>query len=408
MRCLGFVEEIRGLGILEKEYSKCCRLKKLEDNLSNLNTKRYKKRVLLARRDIVAFVWSLSVPRDCFFFHLHNNKLYQHKVEENKNNGYATNWFPGRQNSDLAIVWLRRELRLHDNPLFIEAAKKYRNVLPVFIYEKETESTKLHNSSSLSDCSQNLLFENLNREPDILQMCLTALRKQLKERNSNLLVIISDDATESLINLIEDTGAKGLFLSRGIFPQERIQEEKVKRKLRFDKIQVETFWTNTLHTFDSLTQRKDSIHDCDHFGKIVHDLKIPADDPAPEYLPSFPYDYIRSKQYNMDNDIVLTSQNKNNQKYPLFIAEQEALSRLTEFISSKSPKWIDHYPDAKVDTVYGRMNPFLSFGCISMRTIYRQVMESIPNSLRRYCVEMDLIFREFLMFRYLQLSLSIA
>ncbi|GJQ08243.1 hypothetical protein GpartN1_g34.t1 [Galdieria partita] len=308
---------------------------------------------------------------------------------------------------DVAIVWLRRELRLHDNIALVEAARSYRRILPLFIYENVSMTHQKQKGENSKSCilSEDLLYEDLSQEPHLLEICLMDLRKQLQQLGSNLLVIISDDAVGSLLELITNTRAQGLYFYNSVFAKERRQELELKRRLEAfsSSVNIFTFWTNTLHPFDKLVSKNTiPLEDCDQFGKYVHDWEIPKDIPSPEYLKPFPYDKLANNKYRVDHDIIL-SHKRELPSSCLFVTEREALNRLTEFVSIQTSGWIQHYPDeAMIDTKYGRMNPYLSFGCISMRTIFRRVLESIPHSLRRYCVEMDLIFREFLMFRYFQ------
>jgi len=312
------------------------------------------------------------------------------------------------QKGDVAIVWLRRELRLHDNIALVEAAKEYRRILPVFIYEEPCRTTE-HHKSKYKDrtdfaFSEDLLYEDLHEEANLLEMCLRDLKKQLQNVGSDLLVVLTSNAVESLYELIVDTGAEGLYFYRSVFAKERRQESELKRRLGSStSVNIYTFWTNTLHPFDQLIS-KSPLQDCDQFGKYIHDWDVPKDIPSPEYLKPFPYERLDGNKYVMDDNVISRMKKENHRKQPhLLVSERQALNLLSEFVSCGNGGWIQHYSDeAKIDTKYGRMNPFLSLGCISMRTIYRRVMENIPHSLRRYCVEMDLIFREFLMLRYFQ------
>ncbi|EME26966.1 hypothetical protein Gasu2_51780 [Galdieria sulphuraria] len=311
---------------------------------------------------------------------------------------------------DIAIVWLRRELRLHDNIALVEAVKSYRRILPLFIHESVSMTHQKRKDEDRGSCllSEDLLYEDLSQEHDLLEMCLKDLRKQFRQLGSDLLVIVSNNAVESLLELIRSTRAQGLYFYNSIFAKERKQELELKQRLDSNtSVNIYTFWTNTLHPFDKLIS-KSTLHleDCDQFGQYIHNWEVPKDIPSPEYLKPFPYDRLDDSKYKLDFDIISSCNQELKQKsHVLAVSEREALSRLTEFVSSQTCGWIQHYPDeAMIDTKYGRMNPYLSLGCISMRTIFRRVVDNIPHSLRRYCVEMDLIFREFLMFRYFQTS----
>ena len=48
----------------------------------------------------------------------------------------------------VAIVWFRRDLRLADNPALVEALRKYKQVLPVYIDAPEEEAPWIMGAAS--------------------------------------------------------------------------------------------------------------------------------------------------------------------------------------------------------------------------------------------------------------------
>ncbi len=110
----------------------------------------------------------------------------------------------------LAIVWFRRDLRLHDNEALSEALKCADEVLPVYIFDpREWQGTLPHSG---------LPKVGAHRARFILE-CVADLRENLRRRGSNLLLRIGKPE-EVLVKLTEENHASWVFCNR-----ERTQEE---------------------------------------------------------------------------------------------------------------------------------------------------------------------------------------
>jgi len=110
----------------------------------------------------------------------------------------------------LAIVWFRRDLRLHDNEALNDALKHAEEVLPVYIFDPREWRGTLANTG--------LPKVGPHRAKFILE-CVQDLRKNLRKRGSDLLIRIGKPE-EVLVELTRETRASWVFCNR-----ERTTEE---------------------------------------------------------------------------------------------------------------------------------------------------------------------------------------
>ena len=102
--------------------------------------------------------------------------------------------------SEPQIVWLRRDLRLADNPALFEAAKT-GPVIPVYVLDDERAKTHAYGGASRW----------------WLHHSLADLAKRLEDRGLKL-ILRQGDAVEELTKLAEETGAKTIHANRHYEP----------------------------------------------------------------------------------------------------------------------------------------------------------------------------------------------
>ena len=97
------------------------------------------------------------------------------------------------------LVWLRQDLRLHDNPALEAALRSGKPVIPVFIAPPDEEQ----GGWALGGCSKIWLHHSLAR-----------LDAALREHCGSGLVLRLGPALEELLQLITETGADTVIWSR--------------------------------------------------------------------------------------------------------------------------------------------------------------------------------------------------
>ncbi len=109
-----------------------------------------------------------------------------------------------------AIWWIRRDLRLSDNPALTEALRQAEVVVPVFILDPKLLSSEFVGQARLA-----FLFDGL-RELD----------RSLKQCGSGI-VLRQGDPLEVLADLFQETDAEGIFAEEDYSPYTRQRDKSV-------------------------------------------------------------------------------------------------------------------------------------------------------------------------------------
>ena len=139
------------------------------------------------------------------------------------------------------IAWLKNDLRVQDNPLFIYAAKEKKEVLPVFIWSPNEERT---GSEDFKPGGASKLW-------------LEHSLKELKEDLPNLILIKAENSLTALKQLIDQTKVEEVIWNFRFEPYFRLRDKEVKEELENNGLKAKVFNGNCL--FDpSLIKNKSS------------------------------------------------------------------------------------------------------------------------------------------------------
>ncbi|KQO76813.1 deoxyribodipyrimidine photo-lyase [Rhizobium sp. Leaf262] len=134
------------------------------------------------------------------------------------------------ENKDPVILWFRKDLRLADNRALAAAMDHGGPVIPVYIRDEDP-----HLDGALGGAQEWWLLHSL-----------TALSKALEAIGSKL--ILRQGASETLLkSLLKDTGATAVFWNRRYDAHGMDFDSKLKKTLREDGFQVESFAGHLLH-----------------------------------------------------------------------------------------------------------------------------------------------------------------
>ena len=126
-----------------------------------------------------------------------------------------------------ALLWLRRDLRLADNPALHAAIERGGPVIPVWILDPVAEATGSAHRWRMEGS-------------------LRALAKDLEGLNARL-ILRRGEALEVLRALVEETGAKAVFWNRLYDGPARERDEGVKSALKSDGLEAQSFNGSLLH-----------------------------------------------------------------------------------------------------------------------------------------------------------------
>lgn len=124
----------------------------------------------------------------------------------------------------VALWWIRRDLRLADNPA-LTAAARYGQVVPLFLFAPEEEE-----EAALGAASRWWLHQSL-----------VALEAALARFGATIVVRRAHAALPAILDAIREFGAEAVFWNRQYAPAQIRRDEAVKRTLRAQGLHVETF-----------------------------------------------------------------------------------------------------------------------------------------------------------------------
>ncbi|MGM9451970.1 cryptochrome/photolyase family protein [Legionella bozemanae] len=127
----------------------------------------------------------------------------------------------------IALVWFRQDLRLNDNPAFIEACSQHQFVLPLYIYDEK--------SSVLGEAQAWWLHHSL-----------TALSNSLGQLGLNL-ILHKGNPLEILLDLAKKLSVSSVYWNRCYEPFAISRDKKIKATLMESGIEVQSFNGSLFH-----------------------------------------------------------------------------------------------------------------------------------------------------------------
>ena len=277
-----------------------------------------------------------------------------------------------------AIVWLREDLRLHDNPALAHAAENYDQVIPVYLH-----ATDDHDDWSPGAASQWWLHHSLQ-----------SLQESLKHIGGRLIIRAGKPATSLLGDLITDLSVDGVFWNRQYTPIAIRRDQAIKSSLKARGVVVKSFKAGLL--FEPHEIHKDNGEPYRVFTafwkRCLQEGVNRQEQDAPESL-QLPRK-IRGDKVDSLSLLPRIGWDKGfyEQWQP---GEAVASQLLDQFIDGA----IDHYSnDRDFAAIPGtsRLSPYLHFGEISPAQIVNRVLRSHAaesRSAERYLAEIG--WREF-------------
>jgi len=175
-----------------------------------------------------------------------------------------------------ALLWYRRDLRLHDHPALTTALREYERVVPVFV---------------LDDALLHGRFASTPRTHFMLG-CLRALDEQLRARNSAL-VVRRGRPEQVLVQLAGDAGAEAALWTSDAAPYARARDRRVTDALRRGGVAARPHGgTYVVDVAKPRTQAGAPYHVFSPFFRTWRHLERRAVQPAPPALPGLPANVI--------------------------------------------------------------------------------------------------------------------
>lgn len=300
-----------------------------------------------------------------------------------------------------AIVWLRNDLRLHDNEALARAVRDAEYVLPVFCFDPRNFGKTPFGFPKVGVFRAQFLLESL-----------ADLRENLIARGGNLL--IRSGTPESVLpTLAREINAEAVYFHEEATDEELRVEEAVQEALTTIGIKVHFYWGATLMHINDVPFAPEQTPDIfTQFRKTVEKTTTPRKTfPTPQHitlpsgidastfgdLPTLTALGVEMPLPMPDGRAVL----------PFKGGETQALSRLNAYFWERD--CLKDYKETRNGLVgadySSKFSAWLAMGCLSPRYVYEEVKryeaERIQND-STYWLVFEFLWRDFFRFTALK------
>ncbi|MFO7857580.1 MAG: deoxyribodipyrimidine photo-lyase [Ectothiorhodospiraceae bacterium] len=274
------------------------------------------------------------------------------------------------------LVWLRRDLRLSDNPALAAGAAEGA-VLPVYIHAPEEEDPWQPGAASRW----------------WLHYSLAALRDALAEHGLPLILRTADSSLEALHELCRETGASRVTWNRLYEPAVIARDRRVKQALRQSGITAESYNAALLH--EPWTVSKGDGGHYQKFTPFRRALERRETPERPTDLPALTAPASTPVSEPIEALALLPRIRWDTGFQPLWTpGEVGARRRLDAFVEQR----LDDYPQAREQpAVAGTsgLSPHLHFGEIGPRQVHWAVQDTAPAGDGATAFLGEIAWREF-------------
>ncbi len=280
------------------------------------------------------------------------------------------------------IVWIRRDLRVSDNPALFNASKQECPVIPVFIWSPDEEGDWPNGSASNW----------------WLHHSLISLQRAFNKYDANL-ILREGNSVEQLTQIAKATGASAVYWNTRYEPAGAEVDKNVADHLKTVGLEVRTFASHLLHQPDVVKTGSGKPYQVftPFWKNLQRHLEVAAPFPAPATLLST-NKTTGLQSISVDELALLPAINWDADFYEAWKpGEQAAQQRLEVFVDEILPG----YPTSRdIPSLDGtsRMSPHLHFGEISPRQIWHVVSKQITHpglAEAAECYLRELAWREF-------------
>lgn len=282
------------------------------------------------------------------------------------------------------LIWLQRDLRLHDNEIFHRAGQEGHHILPVFVFD-ETESMAF--PSGLSRWSEN--------KKAFLQECLSDLRSSLSAFGVPLLYR-EGDTVQVLSELFAAHSIDEVWFTDTAGTEEQQRQEKLCQKLAHRSFSGQSL----LHPDDLPFKEEACPRVFTAFRKKVEKYGCYRDPlPTPSVLRPIAARFEDFLPDPSERSIHPHS------AFPFRGGESAGLDRLEEWMWKEDR--LREYKETRngmLGTSYSsKFSPWIAWGCLSPKFILKEIRryeeERISNS-STYWLLFELLWRDFFHFTW--------
>ncbi|SDJ86424.1 deoxyribodipyrimidine photo-lyase (single-stranded DNA-specific) [Halovenus aranensis] len=291
-----------------------------------------------------------------------------------------------------ALIWVRDDLRVTDNPTLADAVADADDIVPVYVFDPRRRGETRYGTEKLGP-----------HRAQFRRDSLLDLRSSLRERGGELFVRRGRPETV-LPDLAEQVGADTIYTQTKPATEERTREHRVRTALP-DDVAIERRWTHTLYHVADLPTPYDNIEDTfTPWRKTVENeatVREPVAAPTTVSTPALDAGEIPTlgalgiEEPPTDDRGVL----------PFEGGESAATQRVEEYVWKG-----DHLREYKqtrnglLGADYSsKVSAWLAAGCLSPRWLHREVRryedERVENE-DTYWLIFELLWRDFFQFQF--------
>ncbi len=267
------------------------------------------------------------------------------------------------------IVWLRRDLRVRDQPALRAALDVHERVVAVFCFDD-----RLLNGRHRSGPRTQFLLE-----------CLDELDGELRRRGAGL-VIRHGDPDRELVELSRELGATTVHATRDVSPYARRRGGRARAALSDARVELQLHpGLNAIEIGEIATKQGKpyTVFSPFHRSWLEFERRPVLD--APAELPPLPAGLAKGRIPSLDS-LGLTQEVRD----PAPGGESHARRALDRFLDGPVHEYTDTH-DALARDRSSRLSPYLHFGCVSPR----QIEERLPAGEGPDAFHRQLCWRDF-------------
>ncbi len=257
-----------------------------------------------------------------------------------------------------AVVWFRRDLRLHDHPALSSAVGEFEHIVPAFVLDEALLRGR---------------FASAARTTFMLG-CLRALDEELRQRGSRL-VIRRGPPEQAITDLALAAGAAAVFWTSDVSPYARARDARVTEALRVAGVQARAHGGNyVIDIAKPRTQDDGAYHVFSPFFRRWRSLERRPVHGAPRKLRPVPSEIAGEDLPHSIVDLGLAAAGV---AEPIAApGEPAARQALEQWLADGLARYADRQNGmGRLGT--SRLSPYLRWGCLSPRELeHRALTES--------------------------------
>lgn len=307
----------------------------------------------------------------------------------------------------IALLWFRKDLRLHDNPALLGASRADK-LLPVYILpHRELQP----HPGLLEAMETETPYKMGPGRRYYLQTALEDLHQQFREKNSAL-ITMAGNVPETLLNLCNAYKVTDVYTTELPGTEELYDLDESERLLEAAGIRLHVYESHTLYHPDSLSFPPERMPDVfTPFRKNVEKYSRTQDEiPSPHCLPGLPAFHGDDEAYApgvlINEHILIQGARKVSHAHsalPEDGGETAALKHLKHYIWDK--QLIKTYKETRNGLIgkdfSSKLSGWLSLGSLSARTVYRHISwfeKQVVANDSTYWLYFELLWRDFFQF----------